>query len=79
VSGYRIAAIDGDLGHVEQFLIDTDSWTVTGVVIDTKNWLPGKKVVLSPSRIRKIDWASSHVEIDLDRERVKTAEQYRED
>jgi sporulation protein YlmC with PRC-barrel domain len=79
VSGYRIAAIDGDLGHVDQFLIDTDSWMVTGLVIDTKNWLPGKKVVLSPSRIRKIDWASSHVEIDLDRERVKAAEEYRED
>ena len=52
---------------------------VSGLVIDTKNWLSGKKVVLPPSRIRKIDWASSHVEIDLDREGVKAAEEYRED
>jgi sporulation protein YlmC with PRC-barrel domain len=78
VTGYRISATDGDIGHVEQFLIDTDSWEVSSVVVDTKNWLPGRKVVLSPARIRKIDWASSHVEVDLDRTHVKEAEEYRE-
>lgn len=78
VTGYRITATDGEIGHIDRFLIDTDSWIVSGLVIDTRNWLPGKKVVVGTSRIQKIDWASSHVTLDLDRARVKEAEEYRE-
>jgi hypothetical protein len=42
VSGYYIQAQDGEIGHVEDFIIDDDGWTISYLVIDTVNWLPGK-------------------------------------
>ena len=43
VSGYYIRASDGDIGHLADFIVDTDEWSVRYVVVDTRNWLPGRK------------------------------------
>lgn len=60
VSGYRIAARDGEIGHVEEFVIDDTNWAVRYVVADTRNWLPGRKVLLAPDWLEEIDWAARH-------------------
>ena len=49
--GYYIEATDGDLGHVEDFIVDDETWEIRYMVIDTKNWWPGKKVLVSPEWI----------------------------
>ena len=43
VIGYYIEATDGDIGHVEDFLIDDENWATRYMVVDTVNWWPGKK------------------------------------
>ena len=43
--GYRIRAADGPLGHVEDLLVNDESWAIEGMVVDTRDWLPGGKVV----------------------------------
>jgi hypothetical protein len=57
VGTYHVAATDGDLGHVDDFILEDDSWTIRYLAIDTRNWLPGKKVLVSPQWISLIDWA----------------------
>ena len=76
VSGYAIEAIDGDLGHVETFLFDDATWRIAAVVIDTRNWWPGKHVVVSPMRIEAIDWSERRVRLSLTRERIKAHAEY---
>jgi hypothetical protein len=76
VSGYYIQAQDGEIGHVEDFIIDDDGWTISYLVIDTVNWLPGKKVLVSPCWIERIDWNASKVYIDLSREMIKRSPEY---
>ncbi len=49
VNGYHIQASDGEIGHVEDFIIDDDSWAIRYLVISTHNWLPGKKVFTAPT------------------------------
>jgi hypothetical protein len=44
VHGYHIATPDNAIGHVEDFLLDDESWTLRYLVVDTRNWLPGRKV-----------------------------------
>ncbi len=39
----RIQATDGEIGHVDDFIVDDDAWTIRYMVIDTGDWLPGKK------------------------------------
>lgn len=78
VSGYYIEANDGDIGHVDDFLIDDESWTVRYLVIDTRNWWPGKKVLLSPQWVSDVSQADSRVYVDLTREQIKGAPEYDE-
>jgi hypothetical protein len=71
VTGYRIHATNGEIGHVADFIVDDENWTIRNLVVDTGTWLPGKKVLVSPSWITKVDWAESSVHVDRMRESVK--------
>jgi hypothetical protein len=76
VTNYYIEASDGEIGHVEDFLIDDESWTVRYVVIDTRNWWPGKKVLISPEWIRSVSWSDLRVYVRLSRDKIKNAPEY---
>jgi sporulation protein YlmC with PRC-barrel domain len=73
VIGYRIRAIDGEIGHVEDFLVDDESWAIADMVVDTRNWLPGRKVLVPPSAIESVDWDARQVKVRLAREELKRA------
>lgn len=76
VRNYSIAGTDGDIGHVEDFLIDESSWAISFLLVDTRNWWPGKNVLISPQRIREINWSESKVSIDLPRDTIKSSPEY---
>jgi len=76
VTGYRIAASDGDIGHVAGFIVDDASWTIRYIEAATKNWLPGKKVLMSPAWISRISWEDFAVDTTLTREAIRTAPEY---
>ena len=76
VTGYNIAALDGDLGHVQDFLVDSRAWAIRYLVVDTANWWPGKKVVVSPEWIKTVSWSDSRVYVDLRRDEIKSAPEY---
>ncbi len=76
VSGYHIEASDGEIGHVEDFIVDDDNWIIRYLVIDTRNILPGKKVIISPQWVKKVNWEESHVQILLSQESVKQSPEY---
>jgi len=58
VSGYNIQASDGEIGHIDDFIIDDLTWEIRYLVIDTVNWWPGKKVLISPRWIERVSWDS---------------------
>jgi hypothetical protein len=76
VIGYYIEATDGEIGHVEDFIIDDKSWAIRYIVVDTVNWWPGKKVVVAPQWIKRVSWAESTVYVYLEREWIKNAPEY---
>ena len=41
------SALDGEIGHVSDFLVDEGTWTVRYLVIDTSNWIGGRSVLIS--------------------------------
>jgi hypothetical protein len=65
VVGYKIEAADGELGHVEDFVIDIDHWLVEDLVVDTRNWLPGRRILVAPSAVESIDWPRRRVKVRL--------------
>ncbi len=76
VRHYKLEATDGQLGHVEDFLIDDGTWAIRYLVVDTRNWWPGKRVLVPTQWISWVSWTDSRVDIDLDRETVKRAPEY---
>lgn len=74
--GYRIEAIDGLIGHVEDFLIGPETWRIWYLAVDTRNWWPGKKVLISPAWVTSVSWSESQVGIDLSRDSIKTGPEY---
>jgi sporulation protein YlmC with PRC-barrel domain len=76
VKGYDIHATNGDIGKVEDFLIDDGTWKIDFLVIDTGHWFPGKKVLISPDWIKKIDWETGAIIIDTTIEHVKGSPEY---
>jgi PRC-barrel domain len=76
VTGCHIQALDDDIGHTEDFLVDDQTWAIRYMVVDTRNWLPGKKVLIAPSWISRVSWADSRVYVDVLRGRIEGAPEY---
>ncbi len=76
VTGYYIEATDGSIGHVEEFLIDEKEWAIRYLIIDTKNWWPGKKVLISPDWLRKVVWNDQKAHVDATRDKIKSAPEF---
>ena len=76
VMGYYIEALDGDIGHVEDFLVDDREWAIRYMIADTRNWWPGKKVIVSPEWVKRVSWPDSRVYVDLTKQAIKDAPEY---
>jgi hypothetical protein len=76
VTGYHLLADDGEIGHVDDFIIDDETWAIRYLVVATKNWWPGKKVLISPKWIENVSWEEREVAIGLSRETIKAAPEY---
>jgi uncharacterized protein YrrD len=76
VSGHHVEASDGEIGHVEDFLIDDQTWAIRYLIVDTKDWLPGKKVLISPKWIERVSWSEKQVVVALSRKAIQGAPEY---
>lgn len=74
--GYHVESRDGDLGHVEDFLVDDTNWNIRFLVLDTRNWWAGKKVLVSPKSVLSIDWQARMLTLDVARQAVKDSPAY---
>lgn len=78
VAGYHVQAQDGELGHVEDFIIDDETWAIRYLIVSTSNWWAGKKVLVSPLWIDRVSWSERKVMTDLSRETIKQSPEYTE-
>jgi len=76
VTGYHIHATDGEIGHLDDFIVEDTDWSIRNIIVNTKNWWPGKIVVIAPSSIDTIDWTDSLVNLKIDRNKVKASPAY---
>ncbi len=76
VMGYHIEALDDAIGHVEDFIVDDESWKLRYIVVDTRNWLPGRKVLVAPDWIDSIRWVDQMVAVSLSREEISESPEF---
>ena len=76
VIGHHVEASDGVVGHVEDFLIDDETWAIRYLIVDTRDWMPGKKVLIAPKWIERVSWSEKLVVVDLTRDAIQNAPEY---
>ena len=76
VHGYAIAAQDGEIGSVKDFLFDDANWSLRYFVLDTRKWLPGRKVLISTDWIESVSWETRTVGVAMLREEVRASPEY---
>jgi hypothetical protein len=79
VEGYSIEASNGSIGHLEDFIAEDNKWEIRYLIVDTKNFLPGKKVIVALRWIKKIEWIESNVYVDLSKEKIISSPEYNSD
>jgi hypothetical protein len=77
VTGYRIQARDGEIGHIEDFVLDDETWALRYMVVDTRNWLPGRKVLVAPVWVEDLDWPNAKAAVGLTRAEIEGAPPFR--
>jgi sporulation protein YlmC with PRC-barrel domain len=70
VRGYLIHAADGEIGHVKDFIVELDNGVITHLLVDTRNLLAGRKVLLETDKIQNIDWLASEVFVSVSRQDI---------
>jgi uncharacterized protein YrrD len=73
VIGYHIDAIDGEIGHVEDFMFDNEDWRLRYLIVDTSNWWFGKRVLISTHAVKAIVRSDRQVHLDVSREQVQSS------
>ena len=69
ILGYQVEATDESAGKVHDMWVNTESWEVESLVLDTRPWWPAsKKVLVSTSEITRIVYADSRVHVATSRE-----------
>lgn len=68
---YHIVALDGEIGHVDDFLVDEGTWTVRYLVIDTSNWIGGRSVLIAAGVVTAIDSTARKIRVQLTRDQIE--------
>jgi hypothetical protein len=79
VSGYHVNAADGEIGHVEDLIVDDSNWVLRYAVVDTRNWLPGRKVLVAIPWFHDVSWGSETVSTALTQDEIKNSPEFKPD
>ena len=76
LKGYQLHASDGDIGHVDDMLVEDRTWAIRYLVVNTSKWWGGHRVLVSPQWVDAVSWADSNVTVGLTRTAVQKAPEY---
>jgi uncharacterized protein YrrD len=74
--GYHIQGSDDSIGHVADFIVDDQTWEVRYLVVDTRNWWFGKKVLIAPHWANRVSWEERKVFVNLSRRAIKDSPEW---
>lgn len=76
VIGYDIGALDGEIGHVDDFIVDDETWAIRYMIANTRDWLPGRDVLIALSWIDEITWEHAEVQVSLEKQDIEESPEY---
>ena len=71
--GFTLKETNGEIGKVDEFYFDDNSWTIRYLIVKTGSWLFGRKVLISPQAVQTPDWANEVFPVNLTKEQIKNS------
>jgi PRC-barrel domain len=72
--GLTIRATDGDIGTVDQFYFEDQTWAIRYLTVDTGGWLEGRQVLISPISVLGVpDWEAKRLDVALTKKQVENS------
>jgi hypothetical protein len=78
-TGHHIQTLNGEIGHVEDLIVDDETWAIRYIVVGTHNWWPGKKVLVATQWVERVSWDERKVFVNLNRQTIKESPEYTEE
>lgn len=69
----HVLATDGDVGHIDDLLVDDADWGIRHVVLETSSGWAGRKVLVDPARIVAVNRSTKTTSIDVSRDSIDGA------
>jgi hypothetical protein len=66
-------AVDGAIGTVKALYFDEVKWAVRYLLVDTKDWLMGRRVLISPVAVGEVRAEEQTIFIELTRAQIETS------
>ena len=76
---FELQATDGPIGAIRDSLFDEAAWTVRWFVVDTGNWLPGRKVLIAPDRLAAVEGDHPSFRLAISRAEVEASPPFDEE
>jgi len=71
--GDKLNASDGNIGTIEDFYFDDQSWNIRYLVAETGTWLDERQVLISPYSIERLDEEDDIVIVNLSRQQIENS------
>ncbi|MDI1250346.1 MAG: PRC-barrel domain-containing protein [Lacunisphaera sp.] len=71
--GHKLAASDGDIGHVQDFYFDDQTWVIRYLVADTGSWLTGRQVLVTPHAFGEWDRQEKTLQVKLSKKQIENS------
>ena len=76
MKGHHIQATDGEIGHVDDFLFDDQTWAIQYLRVDTSNWIGGRAVLVPRRALRDNSWPETKIYVELSRDQIANSPTY---
>ncbi len=71
--GSKLNALDGDIGTIEDFYFDDETWNIRYLVAETGTWLVDWQVLISPNSLRELDLDNRILSVKLSRKQIENS------
>jgi hypothetical protein len=73
IRNYHVEATDGDLGHVQNMLVEDLDFRISYLVINTSDWWMGKTVLMSPRAVVDLKAGERILSLNVTRDQIKSS------
>lgn len=73
LTGYHVEAMDGNLGRLEDYLVEEGDWSVRYLLVGARKWLPGRRMAAPADWIHMVSWRHRLVTLRHFREEIRKA------